>query len=78
MCRSLKPQVEGLAGEIEKDLRFYTMEVAPNRELLIELGVSGFPTFLFYRDGQQVSSLAGVHTQLEEIRESAQALLQGK
>jgi len=54
------------------------MEVGPNRELLIKLGVSGLPTFLFYKDGQESSSLAGVNTRLEEIREDTQKLLQGE
>ena len=51
------------------------MEVGPNRELLIELGVSGLPTFLFYKDGQETSSLAGVNTRLEEIGEHTRKLL---
>lgn len=77
-CRALKPQVEALAEEVEEDLGFYAMEVGPNRELLIKLGVSGLPTFLFYKDGQESSSLAGVNTRLEEIREHTQKLLQGE
>jgi len=67
-----------LAEEVEEDLRFYEMEVGPNRELLIKLGVSGLPTFLFYKDGQESSSLAGVNTRLEEIREDTHKLLQGE
>jgi hypothetical protein len=43
------------------------MEVGPNREFLVELGVSGLPTFLFYKDGQESSSLAGTNTLMEEI-----------
>jgi thioredoxin 1 len=74
-CRSLKPQVEALAEESEENVRFYAMEVGPNRELLIELGVSGLPTFLFYKDGQEISSLAGVNTRLEEIGEHTRKLL---
>lgn len=45
------------------------MEVAPNREFLVELGVSGLPTFLFYKNGQEESSLAGTNILIEEIRD---------
>ncbi len=71
----LKPQVEALSEEIVEDIRFYSMELTSNREFLIELGISGLPSFLFYKNGQQYTSLAGVNTRLEEIREHAQKLL---
>jgi thiol:disulfide interchange protein len=51
------------------------MEIGPNRELLIELGVSGLPTFLFYNNGQQASFLAGRNILLEEIKDHAEQLL---
>jgi thioredoxin 1 len=75
-CRALKPQVETLAEEVEEDLRFYEMAAGPNRKLLVKLEVSGLPTFLFYKDGQESSSMAGVNTRLEEIREHTRKLLQ--
>lgn len=52
------------------------MELGPNREYLIELGVSGLPTFLFYKNGQELSSLAGKNILMEEIQEHAGNLLQ--
>jgi thioredoxin 1 len=51
------------------------MEIGPNRELLIELNVSGLPTFLFYNNGQQVSFLAGKNIFLEEIKDHTEKLL---
>jgi thioredoxin 1 len=74
----LKPQVEALADVLEENIGFFEIEAGPNRELLIKLGVSGLPTFLFYKDGQESSSLAGVNTRLEEIREYTRKLLQGE
>ena len=53
------------------------MEVGPNREFLIELGVSGLPTFLFYQNGQERSSLAGTNLLIEEIEEHTARLLEG-
>jgi thiol-disulfide isomerase/thioredoxin len=76
LCRALKPQVEALAEELEADIKFYTMAVASNRELLIKLDISSLPAFLFYKDGWQSSSLAGVNTRFKEIREHVWRLLQ--
>ena len=52
------------------------MEVGPNREFLVELGVSGLPTFLFYRNGQEKSSVAGSNVLIEEIKEHTAKVLE--
>lgn len=69
------PQVEVLADELERRVRFYKMEIGPNRKLLIELNVSGLPTFLFYKNGEKSSLLAGRNILLEEIKEHTEKLL---
>ena len=71
----LKPQVEDLADELKGRVKFYNMQIGPNRQLLIELNVSGLPTFLFYKNGKKVSFLAGRNTLLSEISEHTKKLL---
>ena len=56
-------------------VNFYDMAIGPNRELLIELNVSGLPTFLFYKNGQKESFLAGKNIFIEEIKEQLERLL---
>jgi len=51
------------------------MEIGPNRQLLIELNVSGLPTFLFYKNGQTSSMLAGKNIFLDEIKDHSERLL---
>jgi len=51
------------------------MEIGPNRQLLIELNVSGLPTFLFYKNGQKSSILAGQNIFLDEIKDDSESLL---
>jgi thiol:disulfide interchange protein len=51
------------------------MEIGPNRELLIELNVSGLPTFLFYKKGKKSSILAGRNIFLDEIKDHSERLL---
>lgn len=51
------------------------MAVGPNREFLIELDISGLPSFLFYKNGKKNSLLAGSNTRIEEIRERIEMLV---
>ena len=74
-CRSLKPQVEALADELVDKIRFYKMEIGPNRQLLIDLNVSGLPSFLFFKNGQKASVLAGKNIFLDEIKDHSEELL---
>jgi hypothetical protein len=71
----LKPQVEALSSEFAKRVNFYSLEAGPNREFLIELNISGLPSFLFYRKGKKNSFLAGSNTLIEEIRERIEMLV---
>ena len=74
-CRALKPQVEALADELADRVNFYKMEIGPNRQLLIDLNVSGLPSFLFFKNGQKSSFLAGKNIFLEEIKDHSEKLL---
>ncbi len=71
----MKPQVEAISEEFAGKADFYRMEVGPNRELLIQLDVSGLPTFLFYKEGRPQSTLAGKNILIEEILEHTQGLV---
>jgi len=56
-----------LAEESEDQVSFYNMEPGPNLQFLADLGVSGLPTFMFYKDGDLKSSLAGSNILMDEI-----------
>jgi thioredoxin 1 len=69
------PQVEALAGELADRIRFIKLEIINNQQLLIDLNVSGLPSFLFYKGGQKVSTLAGAHIIITEIKDHCERLL---
>ena len=71
----MKPQVELLSTEYEERVTFCVMAAGSNREFLIKLDISGFPSFLFYKNGRKNSFLAGSNTWIEEIREHIEMLL---
>ena len=62
--------------EFEDRVDFYDMEAGPNLAFLAEAGVSGLPTFLFYKGGEAKGSLAGTNVLPEEIAAEAGKLLE--
>ena len=58
-------------------MRFFDMKPGPNLEFFANLGISGLPTFLFYKDGEVKNSLAGTNILMDEITAAAEKLLEG-
>jgi thioredoxin 1 len=58
-CLAMMPWVEALADKIADDVKIVKLNSAENRRLCVELRVLGLPTFLMYRDGQEVRRLTG-------------------
>jgi thiol-disulfide isomerase/thioredoxin len=75
LCRSLKPQVEAFVKDYENKVKFLNLNIGPNREFLIELGISGLPSFLFFKNGHEISTLAGRNILMDEIMDHTQKLL---
>jgi thioredoxin 1 len=67
--------VEAHADEVADEVDFFKMDLAPNRQLLIDLEVSGLPTFLFFKNGQKAGVLAGNNITLAEIKTYSERLL---
>src|SRR5688500_12317799 len=58
-CLKMMPWVESLADESAGTLKVVKVNSAENRRLCVDLRVLGLPTFLLYRDGQEVRRLTG-------------------
>jgi thioredoxin-like negative regulator of GroEL len=55
-CLALEPEVERMAEE-RPDLRVAKLEAPKARRVCIDLKVQGLPTFLLFRDGEEVARL---------------------
>lgn len=64
-----------MAEESEDQVSFYNLEPGPNLQFIADLGVSGLPTFLFYKDGEVKGSLAGQNILMDEITAETEKLL---
>lgn len=73
-CLALMPHVEKLAEKYEGKLKVTKVDASQNRRLCINLRVLGLPTFLFYKNGEEVNRLGGSDLTSEEIGEAARKI----
>lgn len=66
-CLALMPYVEELAGKYDTKLKVVKVDASKSRRLCIDLKVMGLPTFLMYRDGQEVGRLSGKELNQEKL-----------
>ena len=50
-------------NELYPDFRIYTIDFDENQELKERMGVTGFPTMLFMKNGEEIKRLKGVSSQ---------------
>ncbi len=66
-CEALAPKFDAVAEQFAGKVRFLKIYRQGNRELATRLGVTGSPTLLFFKKGQEV----GARMSGEDIKRSA-------
>jgi thioredoxin 1 len=74
-CLALMPKVEGLAEKYAEKLKITKVDASKNRRLCLTLKVFGLPTFLFYKNGNEVDRLSGNSLKIEEIEEAVERII---
>ncbi len=74
-CLALTPQVEALSEKYRDQVKVTKVEAPKSRRLCLNLRVMGLPTFLFYKNGQEVVRLTGNIT-IRSIEDSLKKLLE--
>ncbi len=67
-CLELLPQVEALEASYEGKVKFCKLNASENRKFCMSMKVMGLPTFLFYKDGENVSRLSGGDANMDNIK----------
>ena len=75
-CLALNPHVEKLAGE-RPDLNVLKLEAPKARRLCIDLKVHGLPTFLLFRDGEEVDRISAPQLTPAELNDWLNDALEG-
>ena len=58
-CRLLAPTIDKLAQAYQGRLKVVKIDADQNQDLVGQLGIQGFPTVLFFKNGKVVGSLVG-------------------
>lgn len=74
-CLALMPSVERIEKEYSGRLKVAKVNAVENRMLCAKLRVLGLPTFLFYKEGKEVSRLSGETITEGRLIEAINALL---
>lgn len=66
-CLNLMPEVEALAKRYEGKVKVVKLNSAQNRRLCIVLKVMGLPTFLLFKDGNEVQRISGGDLSIDDV-----------
>ena len=75
-CLALMPAVEALEERHEGNLRLVKVNAPQNRRICRELRVIGLPSYVLFKDGQEIERLTGTPT-IEEIEAAVTSLMEG-
>ena len=68
-CLALMPAVEGLEEKYGENLKVVKLNASQNKRFCLSMKVLGLPTYLFYKDGQEVEQLTGGDLTISDIEE---------
>ncbi len=73
-CLALMPQVEKLEISYADKIKFVKVDASRNRRLCLELRVLSLPTYLFYKNGEDVARLTGGEIKIQDIEEQVRKI----
>ena len=74
-CEALAPKYEAVADQFAGRVTFLKIFRQGNRELAARLGVSGSPTLVFFKNGQEQGQRLTGEIKRSEIKAAVEALL---
>lgn len=74
-CLALMPQYAEMAKEFDGKVKFTKVDCSSNKRVAMGFRVMGLPTFLFFKDGQEVARLSKDECTAEAIRAEIEKLI---
>jgi thioredoxin 2 len=75
-CRAMAPQFKAAAGRLEPEVRLLKLNSDAEPQAASELGVSGIPALILFRDGRIIARQAGAMSASQIVAWTQQALAQ--
>ena len=66
-CKMMMPILETLSGEVDADI--VSVDTEAQKELTTKFGVTALPTFLVFKDGEEINRIVGMK-KLEDLKEA--------
>lgn len=77
-CRAMAPNYAAAAAKLEPDVRLLKLNSEAEPQAASELGISGIPALLLFRDGKAVARTAGLMSADQIVAWTRQALAQAQ
>lgn len=77
-CRSMAPQFAAAATRLEPQVRLLKLNSEAEPQAAAELGISGIPALLLFRDGKEIARTAGAMRADQIVAWAHQALTQAR
>jgi thioredoxin 2 len=77
-CRATAPQFSAAAAKLEPDVRLLKLNSEADPHAAAELGVSGIPALLLFKDGRPIARTAGLMSADQIVAWTRQALAQAR
>lgn len=74
-CLALMPAVEKLEEEYSGKLKLAKVDAYKNRMLCARLRVLGLPTYIVYKDGNELARITGEDTTIDQIKSAVNSAL---
>jgi len=75
-CRAMAPNFAAAAARLEPEVRLLKLNSEADPQAAAELGVSGIPALLLFKDGQPIARTAGLMSADQIVAWTRQALAQ--
>ncbi|KAE8315222.1 thioredoxin [Aspergillus transmontanensis] len=73
-CRIIAPTIEKFSNE-NQGVKFYKVDVEELNTVAADLGIAAMPTFVFFKDGQQINELTIRGANPGGVQKGVEALL---
>ncbi|MBU4434153.1 MAG: thioredoxin TrxC [Alphaproteobacteria bacterium] len=75
-CRAMAPQFAGAAAKLEPDVRLVKLNSEAEPQMAGELGISGIPAMLLFKDGKTIARTTGLMSTDQIVAWTRQAIAQ--
>lgn len=67
-CRGMEPIIEALSEDTKAFAEVIKLDASSEMDIVQELGVSGLPTFLVFKEGKIVGSIVGATSKMNLLK----------